>query len=123
MLPSTVIICCDSYKLGFSSIKFTVSRYANAVILNLEETWMESEPRVPLIGLLSMGSDPTTQIETLAKRHGIECRAISMGQGQEVHARRLISHSMQVRMIPMVFVMLDWRIKNVFGASYYCKTF
>lgn len=58
---------------------------------------MESEPRTPLIGLLSMGSDPTNQIETLAKRHTIECRAISMGQGQEVHARRLISNFMQVK--------------------------
>ena len=37
-----------------------------------------------------MGSDPTNNIENLAKKHKIECRAISMGQGQEVHARRLI---------------------------------
>jgi len=43
-----------------------------------------------------MGSDPTNQIETLAKRLGIECRAISMGQGQEVHARRLVANFMQV---------------------------
>ena len=71
-------------------------RYAAAVILNLEGTWQESEARTPLIGLLSMGSDPTTQIETLAKRHGIDCRAISMGQGQEVHARRLVANFMQV---------------------------
>lgn len=73
-----------------------VCRYASAVILNLHETWQESEPRTPLIGLLSMGSDPTVQIETLAKRYNIECRAISMGQGQEVHARRLVTHFMQV---------------------------
>lgn len=65
-------------------------RYAEPVILDLQATFEESTPRIPLIGLLSMGSDPTNQIEDLAKKLQIECRAISMGQGQEVHARKLI---------------------------------
>ncbi|CAH3180842.1 unnamed protein product [Porites evermanni] len=69
-------------------------RYAEGVILNLEATWEESNPRTPLICFLSMGSDPTGAIENLAKRKGIECRAVSMGQGQEVHARRLLQQSM-----------------------------
>ena len=51
----------------------------------------ESTVRVPLICLLSMGSDPTNQICDLAKKMSLECRCISMGQGQEVHARRLLS--------------------------------
>ena len=68
-------------------------RFAEGVILNLEATWEESQINVPLIGLLSMGSDPTSAIEGLAKRFNIECRAISMGQGQEVHARRLLQQS------------------------------
>ncbi|TKS79492.1 Dynein heavy chain 8, axonemal [Collichthys lucidus] len=54
----------------------------------------ESDPRTPLICFLSMGSDPTEQIEALAKKLELECRAISMGQGQEVHARKLIQTSM-----------------------------
>ena len=45
--------------------------YSEAVILNLETTWAESEPRVPLICFLSMGSDPTNQIENLCKKHGL----------------------------------------------------
>lgn len=71
--------------------------------------WQESEPRSPMICFLSMGSDPTENIEKLAKNKGIRktnqnfqniiygkmfclaCRAVSMGQGQEVHARRLLS--------------------------------
>ena len=36
--------------------------------MNLETTWEESDIRTPLIGLLSMGSDPTSAIEGLAKR-------------------------------------------------------
>lgn len=43
-------------------------RYADAVILDLEATWAESDPRTPLVCLLSMGSDPTNQIELLAKK-------------------------------------------------------
>ncbi|XP_022239106.1 dynein heavy chain 8, axonemal-like [Limulus polyphemus] len=70
------------------------AKYADPVILNLEHTWKESNTRTPLICLLSMGSDPTGQIETLSKKKGIDCRAISMGQGQEVHARRLMGQCM-----------------------------
>uniref|UniRef100_F6PHB9 AAA+ ATPase domain-containing protein n=1 Tax=Ciona intestinalis TaxID=7719 RepID=F6PHB9_CIOIN len=72
------------------------ARFSEAVILNLEDTHQESTIRVPLICLLSQGSDPTDQISTLAKKKGIDCRAISMGQGQEVHARRLVSTLMQI---------------------------
>ena len=67
--------------------------YAEGVILDLEKTWEESDIRTPLICFLSMGSDPTNNIEALAKKLKLECRAISMGQGQEVHARRLLQQS------------------------------
>uniref|UniRef100_A0A4W3JTT1 Dynein axonemal heavy chain 8 n=1 Tax=Callorhinchus milii TaxID=7868 RepID=A0A4W3JTT1_CALMI len=43
-------------------------RYAEPVILNLEATWQESDTRTPLICFLSMGSDPSNQIEALAKK-------------------------------------------------------
>lgn len=44
------------------------TRYAESVILNLTQTWEESDTRTPLICLLSMGSDPTNQIESLSKK-------------------------------------------------------
>ncbi|KAK0132520.1 Dynein heavy chain 8, axonemal [Merluccius polli] len=69
-------------------------RFAEPVILNLEATWEESDTRTPLICFLSMGSDPTNQIDALAKKLQLECKAISMGQGQEVHARKLIQRCM-----------------------------
>ncbi|KAM9553974.1 dynein axonemal heavy chain 8-like [Salvelinus alpinus] len=69
-------------------------RFAEPVILNLESTWEESDTRTPLICFLSMGSDPTNQIDALAKKLRLEFRAISMGQGQEIHARRLLQMSM-----------------------------
>ncbi|KAI8792083.1 dynein heavy chain 5, axonemal [Biomphalaria glabrata] len=70
------------------------AEFAEGVILNLEAMWEESHPRAPLICFLSMGSDPTENIERLAKQKGFKCGSISMGQGQDVHARRLLSVSM-----------------------------
>ncbi|XP_025115333.1 dynein heavy chain 5, axonemal-like isoform X4 [Pomacea canaliculata] len=64
--------------------------FAEGIVLNMENVWQESIPQTPLVGLLSMGSDPTNSIEALAKKHSLECRAISMGQGQEVHARKMM---------------------------------
>lgn len=69
-------------------------RYAEGVILDLEKTWEESDPRTPLICFLSMGSDPTDSIIALGKRQRIETRYVSMGQGQEVHARKLLQNTM-----------------------------
>jgi hypothetical protein len=40
-------------------------------ILDLELTWEESEPRTPLVCILSTGSDPTNQIIALAKLKNI----------------------------------------------------
>uniref|UniRef100_A0AAZ3PJI0 AAA+ ATPase domain-containing protein n=1 Tax=Oncorhynchus tshawytscha TaxID=74940 RepID=A0AAZ3PJI0_ONCTS len=47
-------------------------RFAEPVILNLESTWEESDTRTPLICFLSMGSDPTNQIDALAKKLRLE---------------------------------------------------
>ncbi|XP_071957073.1 dynein axonemal heavy chain 5-like [Antedon mediterranea] len=88
--PDRTIPQARHYIAGSIGVKF-----AEGVILNMEEMQNESTKRVPLICFLSMGSDPTENIERLAKKMGIRCSAISMGQGQEVHARRLISGCMQ----------------------------
>lgn len=56
---------------------------------------IESRPLVPLIGFLSMGSDPTPSIEQTAKKLECLCSSISMGQGQEVHARKLIDRALK----------------------------
>ena len=48
------------------------------MILDLEKMWDESDCRQPLVGLLSMGSDPTPSIEKLAKK-------LRMGQSVRAH--------------------------------------
>ncbi|XP_034534414.1 dynein heavy chain 5, axonemal [Notolabrus celidotus] len=69
-------------------------QYAEGLVLDLDAMLAESDSRTPMVCLLSMGSDPTENIERLAKTKGAPCRPISMGQGQEVHARRLLANSM-----------------------------
>ncbi|XP_027744233.1 dynein heavy chain 5, axonemal isoform X7 [Empidonax traillii] len=69
-------------------------KYAEGVILDLEKTWEESDPRTPLICFLSMGSDPTDSIIALGKRLKTETCCVSMGQGQEIHARKLLHQTM-----------------------------
>ncbi|CAH1389658.1 unnamed protein product [Nezara viridula] len=70
------------------------SEYGEASILDLEVTWGESEPRTPLVCILSIGSDPSPQITSLAKSQDIALRSVSMGQGQEYTARQMISDGM-----------------------------
>ncbi|ESO03023.1 hypothetical protein HELRODRAFT_80768, partial [Helobdella robusta] len=69
-------------------------QFAEGVVLDMEAMWNESDNQTPMICFLSMGSDPTENIERLAKSKGISKITISMGQGQEVHARRLVGQSM-----------------------------
>lgn len=53
--------------------------------------YAESRSLTPIICFLSIGSDPTPYIEQLAKKLEFSCKSISMGQGQEVHARKLMT--------------------------------
>ena len=46
-------------------------KYAEGVILNIEEMWRESKVRVPMVCFLSMGSDPTNDIDQLSRKHNL----------------------------------------------------
>ena len=63
------------------------------VFLSLERLVEEADCETPLVCLLSTGSDPCSQIETMARNRMQEFRQISMGQGQEDLARRMITES------------------------------
>ena len=82
--------------------------YAEGVILDLEEMWEESDKHTPLVCFLSMGSDPTSNIESLAKKLKLECRAISMGQGQEIYARRLLQQNMNMVRVCLCVHVTGW---------------
>eukprot|EP00898_Chlorokybus_atmophyticus_P005691 jgi/Chlat1/6122/Chrsp409S05665 len=71
------------------------ARYVESIPLNMEATWAESSPKTPLICLLSAGADPTKLIEDLAKRKKVKVLGVSMGQGQEVIARKYMATATQ----------------------------
>ena len=55
----------------------------------------EVNNKTPFLCLLSMGSDPTSQIENLASSRTQEYRQLSMGQGQEEAARTMLTEAMR----------------------------
>uniref|UniRef100_A0A7S0KFC3 AAA+ ATPase domain-containing protein n=1 Tax=Micromonas pusilla TaxID=38833 RepID=A0A7S0KFC3_MICPS len=65
-------------------------QFVESVPLNVEATWEETTPYRPVICLLSPGADPTKLIEELAKKKKLKLSGVSMGQGQEIIARKLI---------------------------------
>ena len=70
------------------------SEFIDPPLLDLESTWNESKSRVPLICILTTCSDPSQKIELLARQRDMDIKSLSMGQGQEIHARRLLIDSM-----------------------------
>ena len=67
------------------------ARYADSRPLDWRLIEEEAHCRTPIIALLSQGADPTAAIAELAKRRKRTVRTISMGQGQEPAARKLIA--------------------------------
>jgi len=77
-------------------IKVTLGpKYAEPQQLDLEPVVDETNGLMPTLFLLSQGSDPTGQIEGLAKKRKKKISAISMGQGQEPAAHALVQNGFQ----------------------------
>lgn len=53
-------------------------KFAEGVILNLEDMWKESNKRVPMICFLSMGSDPTNSIDMLSRKHNLSMSIVAI---------------------------------------------
>ena len=66
-------------------------RFIESVPLNMDRAHAESHCKCPLICLLSPGADPTKLIEDLAKKKKIKTFGVSMGQGQEIIARKYMA--------------------------------
>lgn len=68
--------------------------YVEPVTDTIESVCAEMSHATPVIFLLSAGSDPTEAVESLARRRKQTMEAVSMGEGQDVIARRVIDHAM-----------------------------
>ncbi|OQS05067.1 dynein heavy chain, outer arm [Thraustotheca clavata] len=69
-------------------------RYVEAVTDTVESIWSEMTMDTPVIYLLSLGSDPTEAIETLARKKRQPIQSISMGEGQEIIAGKAMANAM-----------------------------
>jgi len=65
-------------------------QFVETVMFDIEEMYLESRSTTPMICFLNMGSDPSNLIENTAKKLEIPFNSVSMGQGQEVHAERIM---------------------------------
>ena len=83
-------------------------------MLDLEAMLDESDNRVPLICLLSTGSDPTPQIEAMAKSRMQELHQLSLGQGQEEAARKLMQVITQNDIAKLSFFSKENRLASSF---------
>ena len=69
-------------------------RYIEGRPLDFKVLTEEADKFTPMIFLLSTGSDPTGSITELARKKKKQVRSISMGQGQEPAARKLVQQGM-----------------------------
>lgn len=71
--------------------------YITPPVVNFEKMCDENEPEVPIIIILSPGSDPTEQLMKLAERRDKldGFKYISLGSGQEPKALSMLSQSVQ----------------------------
>ena len=70
------------------------STFLESLNLHLEKLTEEVNSITPLICLLSAGSDPSCQIEVIAREKMQEYRQIAMGQGQEEFARKMMTDAL-----------------------------
>lgn len=80
------------YSQSVNYISWSMGKhFASSNILSYDILLSDSRSLTPIVCFLSTGSDPTPNIQQLAKKNEIECLDISMGQGQEIHARRMLT--------------------------------
>ena len=61
----------------------------------ISEVWEETLPSRPVVYLLAPGSDPTGSIDELARRKRIPTQKVSMGEEQEIIAKKHIDDAMR----------------------------
>lgn len=61
----------------------------------MEDIWSDANKFTPVILLLTPGADPTTALQDLAKKKGAKIFSVSMGEGQEKHARKCVDQGME----------------------------
>ena len=69
--------------------------FMNPVTDQIGDVWEETEPSKPVLYLLAPGSDPTGTIDELARKKRIPTSKVSMGEEQEIIAKKHIDDAMR----------------------------
>eukprot|EP00210_Caulerpa_lentillifera_P007994 g7633.t1 len=94
--PITKMILIKPDRVVFSMTNFIKEKigvkFAEPLVLDLHESFLDSDSLTPLIFVLSPGIDPTENLKKLAKEMDMEHRLfiVALGQGQAQLAMRLI---------------------------------
>jgi dynein heavy chain len=79
----------------FINQTFGDTKYSQPVSDSIESLQQSSNSITPILFLLSVGSDPTTAIDELAKKKRRPISKVSLGEGQEMKADSLIQSSLE----------------------------
>lgn len=70
-------------------------KFTDPESIQFEDVWRDANRYTPVILLLTPGADPTQTLQDLAKKKGAKIFSVSMGEGQEKHARKCVDQGMQ----------------------------
>ena len=91
-----IIKCFREEKLLFALREYVKNamgaQYIEAPPFNLAKALGDSSPAIPIIFILSQGSDPMNLLQEFAKTNNKNLQYLSLGQGQGENAKRLIDN-------------------------------
>ena len=90
MREDRALLCVSQYIVESLGKRYVDSRPLDLKVL----CELSADKFTPMIFILSTGADPTGAINELAKKKKKQVRSISMGQGQEPAARKLVQQGM-----------------------------
>jgi dynein heavy chain len=75
---------------------FMKKDFVESVPTQLKDVIDDSNPKSPIIIVLSPGVDPTDQLKRLAEEKGIPFESISMGRGQASRAEKILAEGAEL---------------------------
>jgi len=90
-----IVRCLRPDRVNYAVMRYVShmmgEQYVQPPPFNLEETFKASKTYMPVIFVLSPGSDPTQMLNDLARDRGIKLAQVALGQGQAPIAERLFN--------------------------------
>ena len=69
-------------------------KYIQPLTVTMDQVYLSSDNKTPIILMLTPGADPTQTLKDLARQKQVSINIVSMGEGQEPHATKAIIDGM-----------------------------